>query len=215
MSHSLYRYGSPEEIKNDWTVICISSAGINSDGCGPKIRRFFEFCDKHNAVSMGSNITSDLLVGSREAFFALDWDDPKIMAGQACFNTEEDIAGLLKDMKEADMGLSVVVSGLIDRVDHICKCIGTKHHTVSNSLGIWGDTSKLPPLEILGITTMCGHGMISANRVEDAIEKIRKGRTTAEEISREMAKDCVCGIFNKDRCEKLLNAVAEERNNEA
>lgn len=210
MSHSLYRYGSAEELKSDWTVICISSAGINNEGCGPKIKKFFEFCDKNNAVSMGSNITSDLLAGSREAFFALDWNDPKIMAGQACFDREEDIAGLLKDMKEADLGLSVVVSGLVDRVNHICKCVGTKHHTASNSLGVWGDTSKLPPPDVLAITTMCGHGMISSNRVYDAVEKIRKGRTTPEKISREMATDCVCGIFNEHRCAKLLRALAEQ-----
>lgn len=210
MSHSLYRVLTPENYDNDWVVICISSAGINNVGCGPKIKKFFEFCDKHHAVSMGSNITSDLLVGSREAFFALDWEADNIMAGQACFDCEQDVAGLLKDMKEADLGLSVVVSGLIDRVDHICKCVGTKHHTISNSLGVWGDTSKLPPRDVMAITTMCGHGMISANRVYDAIEKIRKGRTTAEKASLEMAKDCVCGILNSHRCAKLLTALAAQ-----
>ena len=208
MSHSLYRYGTREDLEHDWTVICISSAGINSEGCGPKIGQFFRFCNKHHAVSMGSNLTSDLLVGDREMFLAQDWNNPKIMAGQACFDKEDDIAGLLSDMKEADLGLSVVVSGLIDRVDHICKCVGTKHHTVSASLGVWGDISKLPPPEVLSITTMCGHGMISANRVYDAVEKIRKGRTTPEKASLEMATDCVCGIFNAHRCAKLLRVLA-------
>ena len=209
MSHSLYRYGTREDLEHDWTVICISSAGINNVGCGPKIGQFFSFCDKHHAVSMGSNLTSDLLMEDRKAFLNQDWDNPKIMAGQACFDEESDVAGLLQDMKQADLGLSVVVSGLIDRVDHICKCVGTKHHTASASLGIWGETSKLPPPDVLAITTMCGHGMISANRVYDAVEKIRKGRTTAEKASLEMATDCVCGIFNAHRCARLLRALAD------
>ncbi len=210
MSHSLYRYGTPEDLKHDWTAICICAAGINNTEVGPKIRTFFEISDRHNAVSMGSNITSDLLVGSREAFLNdLDWNDPKIMAGQCCFDTEEDVAGMVKDMKEADLGLSLVVSGLIDEVDHICKCVGTKHHTVSVSAGIWGDQTKLPPPEVLALTTMCGHGMISDNRIYDAVSRIKKGATTPEKISHEIATDCVCGIFNEHRCARLLKAMAE------
>ncbi len=208
MTHSLHRLGKPQELKEDWVVICISAAGINNVGAGVKIKRFLELCAENNASSMGSNLSSEYLEESREKFINLHCDD-NTMAGQVTFSNEKDVANLLKQLKKEDLGISVVVSGLIDEVDHICKCTGNHHHTVTNSLGIWGRTDLLPPPEILAITTMCGHGMISANHVYFLLDRIKKGLITPEKASLDMAKDCVCGIFNPVRCTKLLKAMIE------
>ncbi len=210
MTHTLHRYGTPEELKTDWVVLSICSKGINDVGSGPKMYRFCELAIKNNAVTLGGTKTSEFLEGSREAFLkTVDPGDDSTMAVQATFNTEEDVAQFIKDLKEAELGISVVVSGLTDRVDHICKCAGTPHHMVTNSLGVWGKTDKLPKNEdVLAIITQCGHSMISEQHVLDLAEKIKKGTTTARKAAMELAYDCPCGIVNPDRTERLLNAVA-------
>lgn len=209
MTHTLHRYGTSEELNNDWVVLMIYSTGINSKGSGPKMRKFADLCIKNNAVSLGSTKTCEYLEGGREAFLdTIDVKGDTTMAVQGTFNTPEDVANLLKDLKEADLGISVVVSGLTDKVSHMCKSIGTRHHTVTNSLGVWGRTDKLPANpDVLSIITMCGHSMISEKHICDLVDKIKKGQTTARKASMELASDCVCGILNPDRCEKLLNAI--------
>jgi len=80
----------------------------------------------------------------------------------------------LKDIKDEDMGISIIVTGLVDSVNCCSKEAGLKRHSINYSLGIWGDKSKLPDEKYLGITTMCGHAMISFNLVKKLIEDIKK-----------------------------------------
>jgi hypothetical protein len=114
------------------------------------------------------------------------------------------VEDFVKDIVEANLGLSVIVSGLFDEVDEVCQAVGIKRHTAGCSLGVWGRIEKLPQAEVLDITTMCGHGMISSNLVRRMATEIRKGLTNFEEAARIMAKPCTCGIFNPKRAEELL-----------
>ena len=104
--------------------------------------------------------------------------------------------------------MSVVVSGILDTVDDCCRKAGLKRHTVEFSLGIWGKTEKLPPDDVLEVTTMCGHGMISSNLVKSLAEEIREGTKSPEKAAEEMAAHCCCGIFNTTRGAKLLAEMA-------
>jgi len=85
---------------------------------------------------------------------------------------------------------------------------GLKRHTVELSLGVWGKVEKLESQEVLEVTTMCGHGLVAGNLVKTLVDDIRKGRTTARQASEELAKQCVCGVFNAPRAEELLKSAA-------
>ncbi|NIO07214.1 MAG: hypothetical protein GTO40_04150, partial [Deltaproteobacteria bacterium] len=77
----------------------------------------------------------------------------------SAFHGREKLKEALIRLKEADEGISIVVSGLIDRVREIVSEIGLNPHTINLSLGIHGRTDRLPPPDIRQFTTMCGHGM--------------------------------------------------------
>lgn len=61
------------------------------------------------------------------------------------FNSRKKLKEALIRIKEADEGISIVVSGLIDRVREIAAEIGIEPHMVNLSLGIHGRTDRLPP----------------------------------------------------------------------
>jgi len=126
------------------------------------------------------------------------------------FNTREDLISALKDIKDEDMGISIIVTGLVDSVNCCSKEAGLKRHSINYSLGIWGDKSKLPDEKYLGITTMCGHAMISFNLVKKLIEDIKKEKTTIDKAAQELAKPCVCGIFNTEKAKKVLEELIKE-----
>jgi len=127
---------------------------------------------------------------------------------QAVFDDAEKVTRALKSFKEADVGMSVVVSGLHDRVDQCCQGAGLQRHTVNQSMGRWGRTDKLPPDSVLEINTMCGHGMVAVGLIEEIAEKVRAGELTPEDGAEELFKPCMCGIFNPARAASLLKAMA-------
>lgn len=210
MTHTLHRFGTEEELSTDWVVLQLASP-VNTPGSGPKMLEFANLAIKNHAVTLGGTKTSEFLEGSRENFLkTIDTGKDDTMAVQATFNCEEDVAQFLKDLKEADLGISVVVSGLTDKVQHMCECAGTTFHSLTNSLGIWGRQDLIPQNpDCLAIITMCGHSMISETHVMNLAHKIKEGKTTARKAALELAYDCTCGIVNPDRCERLLQAIAD------
>ena len=127
----------------------------------------------------------------------------------ATFKDEADVVAMLEDLKREDLGMSIVVSGLVDHVKECCHKAGLEPHTVEHSLGRIGRTDLLPSNEILEIATMCGHSMVSVNYINEMIEKCRKGRCTPEEAAAELFKPCMCGIFNTDRAAMLIRRIVE------
>jgi hypothetical protein len=57
---------------------------------------------------------------------------------------------------------------------------------------------------------MCGHGMIAANLVLDVIKKVKSGKITCKAGAKLLSEPCVCGIYNPDRTERLLEEYANE-----
>jgi len=125
------------------------------------------------------------------------------------FDDRDKMEAALKELAEAELGLSVVVSGLFDEVAECCRRAGTRAHTVNHSLGFWGRTEKLPPREILEITTMCGHGLVAPSLVWHLAERIRRDVLSAAAGCQEMGKMCICDIFNHVRAEELMGRLVE------
>jgi hypothetical protein len=134
--------------------------------------------------------------------------------GHAVFKDAASVARMLRALKEADLGLSVVVSGLFDEVKECCHQAGLEMHTINQSLGRWGKTDKLPRQEILEINTMCGHGMVSEGLIEDVIDNVKRGRCTPEEGAERLFRPCLCGVLNTHRAALLLRSMIEQEKTE-
>ncbi|MDK2784470.1 MAG: hypothetical protein PWQ41_1108, partial [Bacillota bacterium] len=54
---------------------------------------------------------------------------------------------------------------------------------------------------------MCGHGMVAFSLVEHLVEEVKAGRITVEQAARELAKQCVCGVFNPVRAAEIIRKL--------
>jgi hypothetical protein len=201
MSHTLHRCGKHDDLKNDFVVFCMSAKTVNAKGSGPKMKKFFEILKKYPAVNFG-----DVKTGSR---FNSDWqtihDGYKDQSvAHYVFSDAEVVGQILKELKQADLGLSVIVSGVFEKVGELCRQAGLPMHTVEFSGGVMGRTERLPKGPVLAITTMCGHGLVSANLVKKMATQVKKGKKSLPEAAAELAKPCMCGVFNAQRAERLL-----------
>jgi len=215
MTHTLHRSGSKESLKNDYVFLAMASREFNVNGAAPKLKKIAEIFAKYNPVNMGDMSSGQPLTMARGVSpesIIKGISDRSII--HAVYTDKDTVRKVLKELKDADLGISVVVSGIFDDVFGLCKEVSVcGSFAVDLSLGILGKTQLLPKEEILDITTMCGHGLISKYLVMHQIEKIRKGETTVEEAARELAKQCVCGVFNPVRAAKLINEILKRRDN--
>jgi len=205
MTHTLHRRGSRQSLEHDFPMLSIKAVGYNDDGSELKLRKFLEIARRHNPVNLGSTTAN---------MFQKPVDEVLSGAGKvshAVFSNTDDLVAMMKDLKEADLGMSVVVSGLVDVVDECCRKAGIQRHTVEFSLGIWGKTELLPPDDILEVTTMCGHAMIPPKLVESVVEDVRAGTMTAEAAGKALAPQCTCGIFNPVRAGQLVAGIAAKK----
>ncbi len=205
MSHSAHRYGTAENLKNDYTFYCRTSRTINRDGAAPKLQKTFELILAEKPTNYGHTRAGSFASGFKpEEFTATLY---KAVGVQCVFSSKEKLKRVLKKVKKLDHGISIVVSGLIDEIIDIAGELGIKPHTAYLSLGIHGDTTLLPDEKVLEITTMCGHGMVATKLTEVVMQKVKSGKMTPEKGARFLAKLCPCGIFNIDRCELLLKQL--------
>ncbi len=202
MTHTLHRRGSAASLSEDYVMLMIQAIGHNEEGHIPKVQEFLRIAMRHNPVNIGS-VSMGGMIDKAEEVIA---NASKI--GHAVFDNQEAVTAVLKEVKEADLGLSVVVSGIFEKVDECIEKAGLKHHTANFSLGTWGRTEKLPPNEILEVTSMCGHALIAPNLVKAMVKEIKAGTKTSEDAAKLLAPQCACGVFNTKRAAKLMKAMA-------
>ena len=130
----------------------------------------------------------------------------------AVYNDTDDVSALLKEIKlewlsrnvEKGYPISIVLSGLPDHVGQCCQSTGLQQHTYLQSLGFYGKITDLPSENELTLITMCGHGLISVNRIRHLVSEIQKGHLSAKEAAQDIASPCVCGIVNLARAESTI-----------
>lgn len=208
MTHSLHRFGPVESLKDDFCIYARAAKGINRDNCGEKIQKIFRIFLSEDFVNFGHGQAGKSFVEGLDP----DEYEKKLENSYGIivnFGSREAVAGVLRKLKEADLGISIVVSGLIEDVVEITHECGLTPHTAALSLGIFGDRSLLPEDRVLEITTMCGHSLIGNNLVRSKIERVKEGKEDPEKASIALAKPCVCGIFNIRRCTKLISGEQE------
>jgi hypothetical protein len=205
MTHTLHRRGDVENLKNDYVLFAMSAKGMNEIGSASKLKRFLEIVFEFNPKNAGDMKTGNMFNCTREELLN-NVQDVSIV--HAVFTDEDTVIKALEAVKKADLGVSVVISGLIDHVKKIGETAGAPRHTVECSGGIWGNLSKLPSNDVLEVTTMCGHGMVAASFVTDLVKQIKRNRITVDEAAKALAGPCVCGIFNPVRAASLLQKMA-------
>ena len=213
MTHTLHRIGDKESLEEDFLLYMVPARRINEKGSAPKIKKFIEICAKYNPLnigclypSSGSAVPKGYLKGyNSEEMIESVVDRTETIV---IFSDKEKVKKVLKELREIDLGISVVVSGIFEEVFDCCKESGLTPHTVNMALGIMGKTELIPKSKILDVITMCGHGLISEYLVKDCVEEVRGGMMTAEEAAKKLGANCVCGAFNPSRASDLIKEIA-------
>jgi len=211
MTHTLHRTGDLGSLKTDYVVLVMSCRGFNDAGATPKLVEALQTLAKFDPINMG-----DMKTGS---IWARDYNFKRIVDSatdtsifHGVYRNIETVKKVVKALKEANLGMSVVVSGLYNEVSDMAREIGVKPHTVFASIGLWGKTKLLPERgEVLDIITMCGHGMVSRHLVTKLAKDAQIGKISSDEAARTMAKCCTCGIFNVERCKELVEKMTRKQ----
>jgi hypothetical protein len=194
MTHTLHRKGTVKDLKGDYVMLAMFAAGINDtyDDSRQKLIRIGEIMNEYNPV----NIMDERGWGV-SATITATYDDI------------ESVKKVINKLKKEDLGISIVISGLISEIRDVLLEYGLNIHTVHFSLGVFGDRKNelLASKEIMEITTMCGHHTVSPQSITHYIELIRKGKTTIEKAAEKLTRPCVCGIVNTSRIIKILNSL--------
>jgi hypothetical protein len=122
----------------------------------------------------------------------------------AVFDNRVAAEDFMKAVKEADLGLSVNISTSIDGAEQCCHVADACRHSVGYSLGFQGHTEHLPNEDVLKLSTMCGHGMVSASFAKKMVDWVKEGRRTPDEAVTYMSRFCSCGVFNPSRAKRIL-----------
>jgi len=208
MTNTLHRQGTAEELKEDYVIFATTARGITREGSAPKIQEFMRICMRHDPVNIGSSRQGNILQDDVEIHELIaNLGDG---AGAAAVFTDLDtLQKVISELIEADLGVSINVSGLLDGVQQCCRGNGTERHSVEQSLGFWGSRDRLPEREILAFNTLCGHGLVSFNLIRKMIEHVKMRRLTPREAAKIMGKCCECAVFNTVRAEHLLEKMLE------
>jgi len=202
MTHTLHRTGDLESIQEDFPMLTHVARGFNDQNAAPRLKQIALTMIKHTDLHFG-----DCKVGNKYTMDPAEIMDKLTVGCQTVFKDKESLIACMKELKQIDQGISIVVSGLFDEVFDCCKKAGIDPPLIEFALGVHGNTQKLPPPEILDFVTMCGHGLVSGNLVKKMVRDLKKKKITLEKAAIELAKPCLCGIFNPDRAAKLLKKM--------
>jgi hypothetical protein len=200
MTHTLHREGIQKDGSNDYILLAMVEG--NDEQKQNNLAELFRAVLKYRPINYtGKPNFPDPSDEQLPLFYK------RIKIGMAIFDSRQTLMEVLREIRDKELGVSVVVSGLFSHIDQDCRNLGLPMHTVNYSLGTWGKKEKLPDPKITEVTTMCGHGLVSFNLVQSLLKEVRRGKKTLAEASETLARPCVCGVFNTRRAAELLQAL--------
>ena len=230
MTNTLHRYSEhysvppapdPAPVSDDYIVFAMASKNLNDDHLVEKYRAFLRLALKHDPVNIGDATKGGWIRPRDDMNPTAHWtrvhrrDPEQVIAGieghttvAAVFDNYEATAAFVEELKAADLGISINISAPMDQAKRCCAEAGIARHSVEYSLGFRGRLDKLPDAATLELSTMCGHGMISANFAGKMIDWVKENRRTPEEAVGYMARFCTCGVFNPARAERILKQAS-------
>jgi hypothetical protein len=205
MTNTLHRQGTAENLREDYIIFVTLARGINREGSAPKIHEFIKICNKYSPVNTGSSKIGSVLQDDIEFDDMMNLKDGSTSA--AVFTDLDTLQKVLADLIDANLGISINISGLLEEVQECCHKNGIERHSVEHSLGFWGATDLLPKREVVEINSLCGHGLVSFTLIRKMMEQVRMRKLTPKDAARIMGKCCECAVFNTKRAEKFLEKV--------
>jgi hypothetical protein len=207
-------------VTDDYIVFAMAARGLNDDDLVAKYRRFLEIALRFDPVNIGDATKGGWLRPRRDLNPTAHWrrearpDPQAVLDGieghttiAAVFDTYEKLRGFVEALEAADLGLSVNIAAPMDAAARCCREVGRPRHSVEYSVGFRGRLEKLPDAQTLELSTMCGHGMVSAAFARKMLDWVKESRRTPAEAARYLARFCSCGVFNIARAERLLEAA--------
>ena len=226
MTNTLHRYSehyafepapNPEPVRDDYIVFAMATRDLNDENLVEKYRCFLRLALKHDPVNIGDATKGGMLRPRQDMNPTAHWkrdqhpDPEQVIAGidghttvAAVFDNYEAMRAFVEEVKAADLGISVNISAPMDEAKRCCRDAGIARHSVEYSLGFRGRVDKLPDATTLELSSMCGHGMVSANFAKKMMEWVKENRRSPEEAVRYMARFCICGVFNTGRAERII-----------
>ena len=205
MTHMLHRQGTAEALTEDYTMLTIRARGYN-DGSLWRMQKVLEMASRYPIVNFGDIKNGNKFTTALDTI--LTSTDQALPILHMVFTNKDDVTKFMRDLKEADLGISVVAGGLFEEIFRCCRKAGMTPHTANHSLGVFGRTEKLPSQEVMDITTMCGHSLVTVAQTRKMIADVEKGKVSPEKAAEKLARNCLCGIFNPARAAKILQLIA-------
>ncbi len=223
MTNTLHRYGLAQSFRDDYIIFAIPSKGKNDEGCIPKLKQFLRICIKYNPSNIGNGNRGGL-APEKDMGPAAHWkrvgrpDWEKVIEGvikpgtvSAVFTTEEDATACFREIVEADLGMSVNISTSVENARQVGENCGINRHSVEYALSLSDPHDHLPNSQILSLSTMCGHGMVSFNMARKMLDMVREGRRTPQQAVATLTRLCPCGVYNPERAKRLLEEARKEQ----
>jgi hypothetical protein len=229
VTNTLHRYSEhyafepaahPEPVQDDYIVFAMASRNLNDDNLVEKYRAFLRLALKYQPVNIGDATKGGALRPRQDMNPTAHWkrdhhaDPEQVIAGieghttvAAVFDNYEAMAAFVEELKAADLGISVNISAPMEAAERCCRETGISRHSVEYSLGFRGRVDRLPDATTLELSTMCGHGMLSADFARKMVDWVKENRRTPEEAARYMARFCTCGVFNLSRAERIIKTA--------
>lgn len=237
MTNTMHRQGTLESLRQDYIIFSTTAVGFNRKGSEKAQERFVEIMMKHRPVNMG--IGTDATAMEKKPNFVWEairdrfhgrqyrngqpiqktcqrWcealrnrDKSESLRSHAVFDNADKLSAALRELKEADLGLCVNVNAIHDDTDRIAREAGIVRHTIEHSLGFHGRVERLPSAEVLELSTMCGHGMVSFNLARKMMDLVSVGRISTDRAAELLSKPCACGVFNPTRAARILTNIQQ------
>ncbi len=205
MTHSLHRIGDEGLLKDEFVLLSSAADGFNVEGAREKLIKIMDIAEEIGPINFGFSKVGCVHTGVTFDYLRSIYTDRSRV--RCVFNSKDKIKKLLQRLKEENLGMSITITGLLGELQKIVKEVGITPHSVNLSLGVFGRKDLLPPREILEITTMCGHHLLSPLLVQKVIDDVKKGSLTPQDGAIELAKPCICGFVNHERVEKIIERV--------
>jgi len=211
LTHTHHRRGNKASLEEDYILLAMTSRGYNDCGTSTKLKQILEICAKYHPVNAGCLMKGQsYCLGRGTPIEEIINKTTSQSIIHAIYDSKKAVKSALKDIKDADFGISIVISGIFDDIFQMANDLLIKQPcTVNISLGILGNTKDQPPEAILELMTMCGHSLISKKLIKDQINRVGSRTITAHQAADELARQCVCGLFNTTRAVKLIEKYVE------
>jgi hypothetical protein len=216
LTNTLHRYGDADSFRDDYIVFAMPSKGYNDEGAIERLKTFLRIAVRHEPSNIGASGKSSYRP-STDLHPTVHWkrdlspDFDAVIEGLnkagtagAVFDSREKAIACLREVIDADLGLSVNISTSVEGAKEAGRACGIERHSVEYSLGFQDPKDHLPRSQILELATMCGHGMVAFSLAQKMIDMVREGRRTPEQAVATLTRFCPCGVYNPSRALRLV-----------